>query len=474
MIFYNGDCVKKLKPATKFSYAIGNLGYGTIAQTVSSFIMFFGTSVLGVPGTLVGIAIAISAFWDGISDPIVGYLSDRTTSKVFGKRLGYLLFATLGMCIVNIVLWLIPVSLGNGLKFVWILISLILLETCNTLFATPYVALGIDLAPDYNEQASLQGLKTVFFIIGMILPSVLMIIFMPSSSNTQSQFMQNGYVNISYVTSSLALISGALCIIGTFKASKDTEHWKAPKKEKNAFFKIFYNFFKTLKHKHYGPIIIGYSVALISASLLTSVGMHLFTYSFHFTSTQISILMTVLFIGAIISQLFWIYLSKRIDKKNSLNTALIVILIGILLISIIFIFRNKIPSAYLFYITIPCILFCGFGTGALYSLPVSMFADAITVDKMSSGENKSATYSGFMTLAYSISNSLSLLIIGVLLDLIKFNPREPVQPLRVQNLLGVIVFLGCALSIGISMFIFSKYKLTRSQILKAQMKNKEK
>ena len=76
-----------------------------------------------------------------------------------------------------------------------------------------------------------------------------------------------------------------------------------------------------------------------------------------------------------------------------------------------------------------------------------------------------------MTLAFNIANSLALFIIGILLDLIKFDPGEPVQPLAVQNLLGLIVFGGCALAISISMIFFSKYKLTRAEILKAQMKD---
>ena len=156
--------MKKLNNKIKLCYGIGNLGYGTISQTMSNFIMFFGTSVLGISGTLVGIAVAIAAFWDGLSDPIVGYLSDRHKSKLFGRRLGFMLIATFGMAVFNILLWSIPQSVGMGFKFVWLLVCLIAIETFNTLFATPYVALGIDIAPDYNDQSGLQGFKTVFFI----------------------------------------------------------------------------------------------------------------------------------------------------------------------------------------------------------------------------------------------------------------------------------------------------------------------
>lgn len=463
---------KKLSKFNKFTYSIGNLGYGTISQTVTNFIMFFGTSVLGVSGTLVGLAVALSVFWDGISDPLVGYISDRHKIGFLGRRLGFMLIATFGMVTINLILWNVPNNISNIAKFFWLLLCLILLETFNTLFATPYTALGIDIAPDYTEQSSLQGIKTIFFIIGMILPSILMVIFMPSSSGVeQGQFLQSGYVNIAYVTSLLCLICGGICIAGTLKKSREMDKFEYPKKEKNMFFKIFANFFKTLKKPNFGPIIIGYSVALISAAFLTSVGMHLFTYSFHFNSTQISFLMGALFIGAIISQPFWIHIANRTDKKRALNSSLFVVLVGLGLTATLFLFREFLKNNVLFISSLPCLFVCGFGTGALYSLPISMFADVITIEKIKTGENHSATYSGYMTFAFNIANSLALFIIGILLDLIKFNPSEPVQPLIVQNLLGVIVFAGCGLAISISMMIFSKYKLSRAEILKAQMKD---
>lgn len=467
-----GTKLKKLESKTKIAYGVGNLGYGTIAQTMSNFVMFFATSILGISGTLVGIAVAISAFWDGLSDPIVGYLSDRHKSKTFGRRLGYMLIATFGMAFFNILLWSIPQSVSMAFKFVWLLICLLTMETFNTLFATPYVALGIDIAPDYNDQSSLQGYKTVFFIVGMVLPTILMFIFMPSK-NGAGQLMQSAYINMSYVTSVLCIICGTICILGTFKRSKQMPEYETRKKEKNAFFKIFYNFFKTLKNKNFSPLIIGYSVALIASSFLTSVGMHLFTYSFHFSSMQISALMTALFVGAIASQPVWIYLSKRIDKKPALNLALIILLCGIGIVGVIFGFRTLMSISLAFWLAVPTIFVCGFGTGALYSLPISMFADVVTLEKLKSKENKTATYSGYMTFSYNVANSISLLIIGVLLDLIKFKPSEPVQSMKVQNSLGVIVILGCAVSIAVAILIFNKYKLTRSDILKLQIKEKE-
>jgi len=75
---------------TKILYGTGAFGYGSIGQTVGSFLMFFGTGVLGIPGTLMGIAVAVSTVWDASTDPIVGHWSDRVKSRRFGKRHGFI------------------------------------------------------------------------------------------------------------------------------------------------------------------------------------------------------------------------------------------------------------------------------------------------------------------------------------------------------------------------------------------------
>ncbi|WP_443628747.1 MFS transporter [Candidatus Njordibacter sp. Uisw_002] len=49
------------------------------------FILFYYKQVLGLSGTLTGLAIAISIIWDGISDPMIGAWSDRLRSRI-GRR----------------------------------------------------------------------------------------------------------------------------------------------------------------------------------------------------------------------------------------------------------------------------------------------------------------------------------------------------------------------------------------------------
>lgn len=447
-----------------------------MGQTVNSFIMFFATSVMGLQGALVGAMIALTSLWDGVSDPIIGYLSDRTKNRFFGRRLLYMLIASFSLAICNVLLWSCPAKKGSGLAVVWLVMFLLLQETFNTFFATPYSALCIDIAPDYNDQTKMQSFKSVFYILGLIMPSVLMYIFMPSNVGVQTQFDKSGYVNIALVNSLLVVVSGLISIFGTRKRVLSMPNYDKgviDSTQKHGFKKIIGGYFETLKKKDFRIVTLGYSVSLIASIFITSVGMHLFTFCYHFSSTQISVIMICLFGGAIFSQLIWVNLVKKYDKKQTLIFALCLLLVGIALTSVTFLFRTYTTADTIFFFVLPCIFVCGVGSGALYSLPHSMYADVVTMEQFKTKENNAGRYTGYYTFTYNFTNSITLLVIGVLLDLIHFDSTMPLQALSVQTGLGKIVFFGSSVAITLAIMIFSNYSIKRADILKVQIKEIE-
>ena len=452
------------------------MGYGSMGQTVNSFIMFFATSVMGLQGALVGAMIALTSLWDGVSDPIIGYLSDRTKNRFFGRRLLYMLIASFSLAICNVLLWSCPAKKGSGLAVVWLVMFLLLQETFNTFFATPYSALCIDIAPDYNDQTKMQSFKSVFYILGLIMPSVLMYIFMPSNVGVQTQFDKSGYVNIALVNSLLVVASGLISIFGTRKRVLSMPNYDkgvVDSTQKHGFKKIIGGYFETLKKKDFRIVTLGYSVSLIASIFITSVGMHLFTFCYHFSSSQISVIMICLFGGAIFSQLIWVNLVKKYDKKQTLIFALCLLLVGIALTSVTFLFRTYTTADTIFFFVLPCIFVCGVGSGALYSLPHSMYADVVTMEQFKTKENNAGRYTGYYTFTYNFTNSVTLLVIGVLLDLIHFDSTMPLQALSVQAGLGKIVFFGSSVAITLAIMIFSNYSIKRADILKVQIKEIE-
>ena len=52
--------MERLSSSKKVGYGFGNLGFSAVSQTISTLLMFFGTSVAGIPGTLVGLQITLA------------------------------------------------------------------------------------------------------------------------------------------------------------------------------------------------------------------------------------------------------------------------------------------------------------------------------------------------------------------------------------------------------------------------------
>ena len=435
----------------KVFYGFGGLSYSVINQTVSNFFMFFATSVLGLRGTIVGIIVGLCTIWDGVSDSIVGYLSDNYSIGKLGKRNGYMIIATIGMSLFNIALWCVPSTLSNGVKFVWILVSLLLLETFNTMFSTPYSALANDLSRNYDDRTKYNSSNTVFYLLGIMVPSVLLVIFLPNTEEFPvGQLNPNGYFKIAIVTSVICFIFGLLCSIFTREKLVIT---KFRQREKFSFKLLYKNFTKSFKHKKLRRLILGYVCSSTVSVFLSSVGLHFFTYSFFYSSLQITILLLTLVLGNIASQPFWIIISKKIKKKPALVLGFLIAILSVFGIITVYLFRVEMVS-FSFYINVILIFICGFGSGALYTLTVSLYGDAIY--DISRG-NDNASYLSSLTFASNIANSVSQIIIGVLLDVIKFDSSVTVQPLTVQSGLALIVFVGIQTFLILGCLIFSGY-----------------
>ena len=444
----------------KYFYGFGGLSYSVISQTVSNFFMFFATSVLGIKGTMVGIAIAISTIWDGVSDTIVGYISDNHRLGILGKRNGYMLIATIGMAIANIFLWCVPMEISMELKFVWIIVSLLVLETFNTMFSTPYMALGNEIALNDNERTTIGAINTVFYLVGMIVPSILLFIFLPSTAEYPvGQLNPKGYVNIAFVSSAICLICGLISSLFTIPKNKF-------ERIKNSKFKLgigglLSNFLTAFRDGRVSKFIWGYVLTSIATVILCSVGLHFFTYSFFYESSQITILLLTLLIGTIISQPLWVSLSKRNNKKPALITGIILTILSVFAVITIFIFRIELYNIS-FYLMLVAIFFCGLGSGALYTLPSAMYGDAVM--KINKYGDLNATYSSAMTFAGNMASSIAQLCIGILLDVIGFDGSVGVQTLFVQTGLAIILFVGIQFALILSCLIFSKHKENISKI----------
>lgn len=154
-----------LRNGTKFAYAIGAAAESGIGMAFNAFNFLFYTTVLGMSGTLAGLAVTIALVFDAISDPLVGSISDQWRSPL-GRRHPFLYSAPIPMALFFVAIYSPPTSLSEPALFVWFTTFTILLRTAQTLYQVPHLALGAEITTDYRERSVLMSWNTACSIVG--------------------------------------------------------------------------------------------------------------------------------------------------------------------------------------------------------------------------------------------------------------------------------------------------------------------
>ena len=110
-----------------------------------------------------------------------------------------------------------------------------------------------------------------------------------------------------------------------------------------------------------------------------------------------------------------------------------------------------------YYFCIAGMFICGAGSGALYTIPLSIYNDEVKKINENYSDDRTATYTGMLTFTSSAVTALSQLISGALLDIIKFDANLIDQTLGVQTGLALILFGGIMSVLIASFYFFGKY-----------------
>ena len=102
---------------TRILYAIGQLPEGIKSAAFGFFLLFYYNQVLGLSGTLAGVALFIALCFDAVSDPLVGSVSDFARSR-WGRRHPFMYGAAVPFALSFFLLFTPPAGLSDtGLFF---------------------------------------------------------------------------------------------------------------------------------------------------------------------------------------------------------------------------------------------------------------------------------------------------------------------------------------------------------------------
>ena len=163
----------KLPVRVKIGYGTAELGTTAVEVMMRLYLLVFYTDVVGLQPHLAGCAVALAIVWDAITDPVFGIVSDRTTS-LSGKRQPYILAGGILLPIAVLLIYNPPQLAGQSGKFLFLLLSYILLNTAMTILSIPHVALGGELSQNRHERTELFGWRFLFGNCGALLAAGLL------------------------------------------------------------------------------------------------------------------------------------------------------------------------------------------------------------------------------------------------------------------------------------------------------------
>ena len=166
-------------------YSLGACTESLVLNSFFGFSMLYYTKALGLSPELAGIATFIATFWDAITDPVMGHISDNTRNR-FGKRHPYMFFGGIFMVTVFFFIWYVPAPFKSNLTLLfWYLVALnLLLRTSYTIFVVPYTALGFEICEDYAGRSKLQGIRNGLNMAANLFgPAMAWMIFFKNNSN---------------------------------------------------------------------------------------------------------------------------------------------------------------------------------------------------------------------------------------------------------------------------------------------------
>ena len=146
----------KASKVSIFFYGIGSLSPAIKGNLLGAPVFYYYNNVLGLEAWLVSLALALALVIDGVTDPMIGYLSDYTKSR-FGRRHPYIYASILPGALCYFFLIMANFGTTQWVLFCQLFFLIALLRIAWTLYQVPRDALGAEISKDYGQRTQLHG-----------------------------------------------------------------------------------------------------------------------------------------------------------------------------------------------------------------------------------------------------------------------------------------------------------------------------
>ena len=430
----------KVPLKTTLAYGIPGVGAGYMYLLMTLYVMKFSTDVLLIAPAVMGVIFSISRIWDAVSDPIAGYLSDRTTFK-FGRRKTWMLLSFIPISLGFLAVFSPPESLQDASLEIWMMFAILGFYSAITLFNVPHMALGAELTDDYHERTRLFGVRHIGFTFGSILSLVSMSLLISEETDPNGD-IRNLAGNLAF----LAVAIMSLMIFFSVSRLKENPEFqnRVNKNPFKAFRDVWVN-------PHAKILILVLFIENLGGAVIGVLTLYVTQYIIG-TPALAPLMILAYMLPSALSVPFWIPLSRRFGKINlwvfsmaftgiSFGATFFTPFIDSVTARVVIMFVGA------FLAGIAAV--CGGAIGP------SIKGDVIDYDEYLTGERKEGSYFAALNFVYKSATGIMLLVTGFVLQFSGFIPNEP-QTMEVK--LALISLYGLVPLVFYSLGAYLLYK----------------
>tara|TARA_B100000035_G_scaffold12766_1_gene10585 strand:+ start:43 stop:1395 length:1353 start_codon:yes stop_codon:yes gene_type:complete len=421
------------------AYGIGDYAICLYWSGVGLYLLYFYTDVVGITPLLAGWIYALGIAWDAITDPFMGYLAERTRSKM-GSYRPYIFYGAIPLALSFVLLFWVPPFEGL-LLFVFLLTVNLLHRTCFTIVSVPYSSLTARITDDSDERTKLTTARMIGASFGTLSVSALgfPIVLWFGGGDEAIGFIFFGMI---------CGLTAILVLSITVRFVKEREFNFSPT-QIPSFSKVA----KSVSQNYPFWIVFGSILILGSTSIMFNNNLIYFVkYSLDLHEYQ-GLILGVSSGAALLAIPFWAYAALKIGKRNSWMAAMALLLVGFL----VFYFYPITSLNELLFV----LGFIGIGNGATGVLFWSMLPDTIEYGEWKTGVRTESSLYGFMTFAQKGAIAFAAILLGMALTQIGFEPNQIQSEETLSGLKFIMTWIPLT-GIFISFILVSFYPIDKS------------
>jgi glycoside/pentoside/hexuronide:cation symporter, GPH family len=473
-----------------WGYASGESVNSIAINGISNYALLFYTQVMGMSPELAGLALFLATFWDAVSDPIMGTITDHTHTR-FGRRHPYMVVGGLAFSLAFVALWLIPESVqGENALFAYLLAMNLLVKTAFTVFVVPYTALGFEMCKSYDDRARLQGVRYGFnMFVNIVTGGFGWVLFFPDGHAADGSLIDGSKIGANYhtmgiVLGTLTLVLILFCVIVTYKYAHigtSERPGSRPIGVRAALGTFLHDIRDVYSDRLVWFVFAFFGVAQFSMLVVSQVQMFTYIEYMRFTAVEKTFVHTGGMVAFAIGSLVLGGMVRRLDKRKTGFVAMAVASAGGLGLYAVFIGGLIDPQTTIrdFPVAVPVfgilqMMWWG-GCGIIVPLATSMIADLSEIKKWQTGEVTEGRYAAGFSFFLKLAISLGLFVTGYILKFVGYVSGAESQAPEVVHKLAVTTFVAGPLLMLFSFAVLRRYPVTHEWMsaLRRQYEGKE-